>query len=84
MFDESASGAADGLIVESAGQRIAELQRIGSLARRGFIIHRGGHHGHFQRLQVGQPGLVVSQLLTTVPSPVAGGWGVLLIYRGDW
>ena len=71
MLDECASAAADVLIIETVRDRICQFLRINGFTRFFRCIHRSRDDGDAKLLQVGQPGLVVSQLLTAVSSPVA-------------
>ena len=71
MLDESASTATDILIIQTVAHRIGQFLRIHGFARVLRRIHGSRDDRDAELFQVGQPGLVVSQLLTTVSSPVA-------------
>lgn len=71
MLDECASAAADFLIIQAVGHRKREFVRAHGLLRCFRRIDRGGDNGDAELFQIGQPCLIVSQLLTAVPSPVA-------------
>ena len=71
MLDECASAAADVLKIQAVGYRIGQFLRIHGLARVFRNVHRSRDDRHAELFQVGQPCLIVSQLLTAVPSPVA-------------
>ncbi len=71
VFDERASPAADVLIINTIAywkRQFLNLDRFTGVFQR---VDRRGDHRDAELPELGQPGLVVSQLLTAVPSPVA-------------
>ena len=71
MLDECASAAADVLVIQAVRDRIGEFMGIDGFAGDFRRVNRSGNDSHAKRFKVGKPGLVVSQLLTAEPSPVA-------------
>jgi len=71
MLDECASAAADVLVIQAVRDRIGEFVGIDGFAGDFRRVNRSGNDGYAKRFKVGKPGLVVSQLLTAEPSPVA-------------
>ena len=71
MLDECASAAADVLIIQAVCHRKREFVRADGLLGVFRHIHRSSNDRNTELFQVGEPGLIVSQLLTTVSSPVA-------------
>ena len=71
MLDECASAAADVLKIQAVGHRKREFVRAHGLLRRFRRIDRSRDDRDAELFQIGEPCLIVSQLLTAVSSPVA-------------